>query len=194
MDSIVTFNKVAGFLCNSPPVAPHPDFAKLRALRQHIVKALKQLKRPQSFIHGWSGLTMTPAMYALLKHNPFVLPGDPGPAPVYTPFATPAAIKMIDAAFEQDKKYFLTYKNINCECFWMLKDLFPNQYMVSNTSALNGWNAMMLIQVILNQLEDLYGKPLAVTLFANDDCSRALSLQPRPPSSSSITSNNARRS
>ncbi len=88
---------------------------------------------------------MTPAVYALLEPNPFVLPGDPGPAPVYTSFATPAAIKMIDASFKQDKNYFLTYKIINRACFRMLKDLVPNQYKVSNTPVLNGWNATMSI-------------------------------------------------
>jgi hypothetical protein len=124
MDSIVTFNKVAGFLCNPPTVAPRLDFAKLRAHCQYIVKALKQLECPQSFIHGWSGLAMAPTVNALLP-SPLVLPGDPGPAPVYTPFATPAAIKMINDAFEQDKNYFLTYKNINRTCFQMLKDLVP---------------------------------------------------------------------
>jgi hypothetical protein len=46
MDTIVTFNEVAGFLHNPPRVAPHPDFAKLHALCQHIVKALKQLECP----------------------------------------------------------------------------------------------------------------------------------------------------
>jgi hypothetical protein len=150
MDTIVTFDIEVGFLRYPPTMASHLDFAKLRALHQHIMKALKQLECPLSFIHGWSGLTMAPAVYALLEPNPFVVPGDPGPAPVYTPFATPAGIKMTNAAFKQDKKYFLMYKNINCACFRMLKDLVHNQYKVSNTPALNGWNATMSIQVILN--------------------------------------------
>jgi hypothetical protein len=50
----------------------------------------------------------------------------------------------------------------------MLEDLDPNQFKVSNTSTLTGWNATILIQVIFNQMEDLYRKPLTVTLFAND--------------------------
>jgi hypothetical protein len=149
-------------------MAPRPDFSKLRALCQYIVKALKQIEHPQSFIHGWLGLTMAPAMYALLKLNRFVVPVNPGPAPVYTPFATPAAIKMVDATFKRDKNYFLSYKNINCTCFRMLNELVPNQYKVLNTPSLIGWNATMSIQFILNQLEDAYGKPSAAALFAND--------------------------
>jgi hypothetical protein len=83
MDSIISFDKVVGFLRNPPTVVPRADFSKLRALRQHIVKALKQIDYPQCFIHGWLGLTMAPAVYALLKPQPFVMPADPGPGPVY---------------------------------------------------------------------------------------------------------------
>ena len=95
MDTIATFDKVAGFLGNPPTMAPHLDFAKLQTLCQHIVKALKHIKCSQSFIYGWLGLAMALAMCALLKPNAFVLLVDWGPAPVYTPFMTPAAIKMV---------------------------------------------------------------------------------------------------
>jgi hypothetical protein len=98
MDIIVSFDEVAGFLRNPPTVAPHPDFTNLRALRQHIIKALKQLECPQSYIHGWLGLITAPNVYALLGPNPIVVQGDLGLAPVYTQLAPPAAIKMIDAA------------------------------------------------------------------------------------------------
>jgi hypothetical protein len=157
MDNIISFDKVVGFLQNPPMVLPCLDFTKLRALRQHIIKALKQLECPQSYIHGWLGLTMAPSVYALLKPNPFVVPGNPGPAPVYTQFAPQATIKMINTTFIQDKNNFLSYKNINQACFRMLDDLVSNQFKVSNTPMLTGWNATMLIQVILTQMEDLYG-------------------------------------
>jgi hypothetical protein len=117
MDNIVSFDKLAGFLQNPPTVAPRPEFTKLRALRQHIIKAFKQLECPQSYIYGWLSLTMAPNVYALLEPNPFVVPGDPGPALVYTQFAPSAMIKMIDATFIRNKNYFLSYKNINQVCF-----------------------------------------------------------------------------
>jgi hypothetical protein len=113
MDNIVFFNKVGGFLHNPPTVVPHLDFSKLCALQQHIIKALKQLKCPRSYICGWLGLTMALNVYTFLEPNLFILPGNPGPALVYTQFAPPAAIKMINATFKQDKSYFLSYKNIN---------------------------------------------------------------------------------
>ena len=48
-------------------------------------------------------------------------------------------IKMIDAAFERDKNYFLSYKNIYRACFRMLDDLVPPSFKVSNVPALLGW-------------------------------------------------------
>ncbi len=168
MDKIVSFDEVVVFLHNPPTVAPHLDFTKLRALCQHIVKAMKQLECPQSFIHGWSGLTMAPNVYALLKPTPFVIPTDPGAAPVYTLFAPPATMKMVNAAFEQDKNYFLSYKNINRACFHMLDNLVPNQFKVLKNPMLTGWNVSMSIQDILYQMETLYGKPSSGMLFASN--------------------------
>jgi hypothetical protein len=168
MDNIVSFDKVAGFLCNPPTVAPRPDFSKLCTLPQHIVKALKQIKFPQSFIHGWLGLTMAPAVYALLEPQPFIEPAGPSPGPVYALFPPPNTVKMANTAFERNKNYFLSYKNINQACFCMLNELVPNQFKVSNTLALIWWNASMSIQDILNQMEDSYRKPSSALLFATN--------------------------
>jgi hypothetical protein len=57
MNELIT----AGFLKNPPMMLPRPDFAKIRALRNHITQALKQLNCPQ--------LAMDPMMYALIKNN-----------------------------------------------------------------------------------------------------------------------------
>jgi hypothetical protein len=71
MDAIITLEEVTGFLKNPPSLAPRPDFNQLRAIRQHIVRALKQLTCPQSAIHRWSGLAITLAMYLLIEPQPF---------------------------------------------------------------------------------------------------------------------------
>jgi hypothetical protein len=168
MDNIVSFNKVVGFLCDPPTVVPRPDFSKLRALRQHIVKALKQIECPQSFIHRWLGLTMAPGMYALPKPQPFIVPADSGLGPVYAPFAPLNTVKMADAAFESNKNFFLSYMNLNQACFRMLNELVPNQFKVSNTPALIRCNASMSIQDILNQMDGSYGKPSSASLFSNN--------------------------
>ena len=86
-----------------------------------------------------------------------MVPVNPGLSATYTPFAPPAMIKMIDAAFERDKNYFLSYKNIYRACFRMLDDLVPPSFKVSNVPALLGWNTTMSmsIETIMNQMESL---------------------------------------
>jgi hypothetical protein len=168
MDTIIPFDDVVDCLRNPPSVHPCPDFTKLHALRLHLIKALKFFERPQSALYGWSGLAMAPAVYALLEPVPFFVPTDLGAAPVYRPFATPAAIKMINATFKQDKNYFKSFKNIYRACFRMLDELVPNQFKVSNSPALLGWNPTMSIEFILTQMKSSYGKPSAAMLFAND--------------------------
>ena len=49
----------------------------------------------------------------------------------------------------------------------MLDELVLNQFKVSNIPTLMGWNVSMSIMNMLDQLEMTYGKPNAVTLFAN---------------------------
>jgi hypothetical protein len=173
MDAIITLEEVTEFLKNPPSLAPRPDFTRLRALRQHIVRALRQLTCPQSPIHGWAGLAITPAMYLLLEPQPFVAPANPGDTAVYPPFAPPSTIKMIDAAFARDKNYYLSLKNINRACFKMLNDSISNQFKVSNTPNLTGWNSTMTTLDILEQLETSYGKPDTMTLFANNTLFRS---------------------
>jgi hypothetical protein len=173
MDAFITLEEVTGFLKNPPSLAPRPDFNQLRALRQHIVRALKQLTCSQSAIHGWSGLAIMPAMYLLLEPQPFVEPADPGNTAIYPQFAPTATIKMIDAAFTRDKNYCLSFKNISRACFKMLDDSISNQFKVSNTPNLTGWNSTMTIIVILEQLEASYRKPDTMTLFGNNTLFRS---------------------
>jgi hypothetical protein len=84
---------------------------------------------------------MDPVMYALLKPTaPFASIGDPGDFPVYTNFATKATIKMTDKEFERDKIYYLFFGNINQACFRMLDSTMADQFKVSNTLTMTGWN------------------------------------------------------
>jgi hypothetical protein len=168
MDDIIIFEEVMEFLKNPPSLALHPDFNQLRVLCQHIVTALKQLTCPQSPIHGWSGLAIDPGVYALLEPRAFAEPLNPGATAVYPQFLPPAMVKMIDAIFTRDKNYYLSFLNINQACFKMLNETVSNQFKVSNTPNLTGWNSTMMICVVLKQLEASYGKPDTMTLFRND--------------------------
>ena len=111
---------------------------------------------------------MSPTVYSLLEAIPFMIPLDQGPSATYTPFAPPATIKMIVAAFERDKNYFLSYKNIYRACFRMLDDLVPPSFKVSNVPSLLGWNTTMSIETIMSQMEGSYGKPSPAMLYSND--------------------------
>jgi hypothetical protein len=71
MDQLITIKEAAEFLKNPPSVSPRLDFAKVRALWKHVIKALKQLDCPQSLAHGWTGLVMDPALYILLEPLPY---------------------------------------------------------------------------------------------------------------------------
>lgn len=50
----------------------------------------------------------------------------------------------------------------------MLFDSVPEQYRVSNTPGLSGWNQTMTINEILDKLESTYGCPDAMALLQND--------------------------
>ncbi len=78
MNSLITYDEAAEFLKNPPSLSPRPDFTKMRVLRKHMVKALKQLLCPQSTVHGWTGMVLSPMMYALLEPTSFAIPGNPG--------------------------------------------------------------------------------------------------------------------
>jgi hypothetical protein len=92
MDQLITIKEVAVFLKNDPSLSPRPDFLKVQVLQKHIIEALKQLKCPQSHIHGWSGLIMDPSLYMLFEPNAFIIPISPGTTPVYPQFVAPAII------------------------------------------------------------------------------------------------------
>jgi hypothetical protein len=169
MDHLITYKEAVGLIKNPPLLAPRPDFAKIWALQKLYVTGLKQLTCPQSLIHGWVRLVMDLVMYGLLKPTtPFTAVVDPGKYAVHANFATEAAMKMTDKIFEQNKNYYLPFVNINRACFCMLNDNIADQFKVSNTPNMTGWNSSMTVRSILKQLETLYSKPDTMSLFQNN--------------------------
>jgi hypothetical protein len=55
----------------------------------------------------------------------------------------------------------------------MLNETVSNQFKVSNTPNLTGWDSTMTIRIILEQLKASYGKPDTMTLFQNDNLFRS---------------------
>jgi hypothetical protein len=168
MDTVIDYDEAAGFLKNPPSLEPCPNFTNIQALRKHGIKALSQLFCPQSAIHGWSGLAIDPGMYLLVEGTPFAVPVDPGAVAIYPQWAAPTTIKMIDATFLCNKNYFLSYKNIPRACLCMFDANIATQFKVSNTLMLIGWNSMITIIEILDQIQDSFGKPNMMTLFNNN--------------------------
>ncbi len=168
MNQLITFDEAAGYLKNSPLLAPRPNIPKIRALCKHITQALKQLDCPQSMIHGWAGLVMDPTIYTLMKVAAFVMPPAPGNLPVYQQFATVQMIKMADHVWENARIFFLSYVNISHACFQMLNELVLGHFKVSNNPNLLGWNPRMSVQLILAQLKLSYGKLMPTILWNNN--------------------------
>jgi hypothetical protein len=117
INQLITYEEAAGFLKNSPSLAPRPDFTKIHALPKHKTQALKQLDCPQNLIYRWVGLAMDPAMYSLIKLTLFMAPPDPGDVPHHPHFATAQVIKTMDKLWENAMNYYLSSINISRACF-----------------------------------------------------------------------------
>ncbi len=110
---------------------------------------------------------MDPATYLLLKGAAFTIPPDPGPMAIFPggEGVAQTAMKTIQATFDHDKNYYLSYKNIMRACFRMLDTNVSDQFKVLNIPSLTGWNLTMSIVDILGQLQVLYGKLNMMTLY-----------------------------
>ncbi len=158
-----------GFLMNPPRLAPRPDFEKIQALCKHIVMALKHFVCPPKHHTRMDGPCYGPGNAALIKiTTAFVLISEPRKFPVYKNIATKATIKIANKRLERGKNYHLSFSNINRACFCMLNKNIANQLKVSNTPNMMGWNSLMCICSILEQLKTLFGKPDTMLLFHND--------------------------
>jgi hypothetical protein len=125
---------------------------------------------------------MDPVMYALIKLTaPFVLLPGPGNFPLCNNIATEAVIKMNDKRFKQDKNYYLSFVNISRACYRMLNNDIADQFKVTNTPNMTGWNSLMSFCSIIEQLETLYGKPNTMSLFHNNALFRSPFLATKAP-------------
>jgi hypothetical protein len=116
---------------------------------------------------------MDPMMFALIELSPFVVPPDPGDVPVYSNFAALQVLKTINKPWEKAKNHYLSYINISRACFCMLNENIPDQFKVSNSPMLIGWNPRMSIQLIIMQLENTFGLPGGLLMWNNDKIFRA---------------------
>ena len=168
MDIVISIDDAAGFLINPPNMASRPNFFKVRALRIHIAKGLRQINHPTRPAHGWSGMATEPALYALVDSVPFVMPADPGPIAVYLTADTNAEMKMKNATFIREKNMFTSSDNIARAVTKLLKSGIEEKYQTSDTVGLVGWHNAMTVSQILTQLEANYGRPDPSAIQANE--------------------------
>jgi hypothetical protein len=105
--------------------------------------------------------------------NVFLIPTNPGPTAVYPAWAAPNKACTINVRFLRAKNSIILYGNIHRACFRMLDANISAQFKVSNNPSLTGWNALMSVLAILNQLQDTYGKPDMMTIFTNETLFRS---------------------
>ncbi len=177
MDDMILYDDIKGMLDSPPTLAPRPNFFRLRAFRRYIVDVMKQIPHPMYPQHGWAGMVLQPAIFALINATPFAVPPNPGLYAVYHQFATPSAMKMIDSQHKIDKNLYKTYTNIHRAVYKVLQASVLPQYQASATPGLTGWDASMSIIDIFAQLDATFGKPDAQAQLANDSNFRA----PLPP-------------
>jgi hypothetical protein len=91
-------------------------------------------------------------VYALLEPTPFFAPVYPGVVAVYPQFVLPALIKTANAFAPMQNKW-KACKNMQHACFCMQDENVANQFKVSNVPIFTGWNTIMSIGEMLNQLE-----------------------------------------
>jgi hypothetical protein len=148
-------------------MASQPNFFKVRALKLHIAKGLRQIQQPDRPAHGWSGLATEPALYALVDRTPWVMPIDPGPIVVYLPADTNAEMKKKNVTFVRAKNIYTSGDNITRAVSKLLKSGIEEKYQTSNTAGVKGWHNVMTVGQILLQLETNYDWPDPLTIQAN---------------------------
>ena len=159
MDTIITVDDAAGYLINHPNMASRPNFFKVRALRLHIAKGLRQIHHPERTALGWSGMAIEKGLYALVDIVPWAMPTDPGPIATYDTNDGKAEMKMKDAIFKRNKCMFQSGDNISRAVIRMLKAGIEEKYQMSNLTGVKGWHNAMTVGEILTQLETNYGRP-----------------------------------
>jgi hypothetical protein len=183
MGATITYDEVTNLVgVNIPSQNPCLDSDSTRLLRHPFERALQCLPCPQSTLHGWKGMVMNIALYALLTPIPFCTPNDPGPIAVYeralvpnNPNAQPDPAPLtkteqatIDTMFNCRKHYFLSMRNTKRACFTVLDSSINDAFKASNDPTIQGWHVGMSVMFILDQLSKLYGQPTPAVLEMKD--------------------------
>ena len=148
------------------------EFFNLCKLHKHFEHALKKIPYPQSTVNGWAGAMLSPAMYALIDPTVFhwkiattIIPefpacyatnpnGTQGALIVYTR----EELLTITAILMREKHYHDTRMNIRHAVFDVLDGHINDTFKTAPAGSPNtiGWNSMMLLNKIFDQLMTTY--------------------------------------
>ena len=103
MDDIIPYDDIAEMLKSPPSLAPQPNFFRLWAFRRHIVNVMKQIPHLGYPQHGWAGMVLQPAIFALINATPFAPPPNPGLIAVYQQFTLQPAMQMANSSSRSTK-------------------------------------------------------------------------------------------
>ena len=183
MNFLITHDEAVALVANSPTLAPRPNFTNLRALHHHLQRTLQHLVNTQNNVLGWYGLIMSRPMYQILSMSPFHLPSNPGPQAIYygarvpilnvnedpeldatgNPTCVPvpalnlATQATINADFVLPQNYWLSHLNIKRACYNVHDETIDDAFKFSPDPNLTGWNPLMEIINIMEQMTTAYG-------------------------------------
>ena len=140
MDNIIPYDDIMEILKSPSTLDPRPNFFRLWVFCQHIVNVMKQILHPGYPQHGWAGMVLQPAIFALINAAPLASPPNPGLIAVYLPFALQPAIRMANSQFKIDKNLYKTYTNVHRAVYKFLIDNVLPAYQALTTPGLTGWD------------------------------------------------------
>jgi hypothetical protein len=98
---------------NLPPIVGQPNYESIKELHMKLNEnAVKVHSYLGNGLLGYLGVTVTPAIYNTLSAQPFVIPINPGPAPIFPVAATGPQIHNIRVVFKEEATAFKKYMDV----------------------------------------------------------------------------------
>eukprot|EP00804_Cyclotella_cryptica_P014650 CCRYP_012669-RA/>CCRYP_012669-RA protein AED:0.66 eAED:0.28 QI:0/0/0/0.66/0/0.33/3/0/1062 len=138
-------------------LAPRPNASNLRALSQHLEQELQTIPCHQAPEHGFLGMVMPPAIYALRSDTPWEEWPDPGPHPVTA--ETTAEQNNLRIVYNANKAVFDSQQNMRRAVTEALNTAVPNAFRkpVGNQIGTKVYTVRNDPQTILADLRAKYG-------------------------------------
>jgi hypothetical protein len=173
---------VKALIANPPSLGDRPNFFNLQDLQSHFAH-VKRIACPQSQVKGWAGFVLTPTMYSHIDPKPFDLKllnlptttRVPKFPQIYTADSTTIVLYTreqmlcITTTFTHQKNYYNTACNVYCAVYDALDAHINNAFKVAppTTPPTIGWNALMSLNDIFNQMMNTYSRPTPNAMHQN---------------------------